>query len=92
MHDHDGRYQRRIPEFFAEGVHDGLRVAYGGRDEADTDLSGVGDLGRLLRSLGELAPASGVGLSVRSPPAFAARLMNLLPRTDVRHGRLGAQP
>lgn len=48
MYDHDGRYQRRLAEFFAEGVRDGVRVAYVSRDGATTDLAGVADLDRLL--------------------------------------------
>jgi anti-anti-sigma regulatory factor len=47
---------------------------------------------RLLRSLSELAGTSGVRLSLRSPPPFAARLMALLPATYLEHARLGVQP
>jgi anti-anti-sigma regulatory factor len=47
---------------------------------------------RLLRSLSELARTSGVRLSLRSPPPFTARLLDLLPATYLLHALSGAQP
>ena len=44
-------YRRRLVDFFAEGVQDGLRVAYvssDGAEAARADLAGLGDLDRLL--------------------------------------------
>jgi anti-anti-sigma regulatory factor len=51
VHDHDGTYERRLAEFFAAGLRDGLRVAYVSPVDAAAarvNLADVADLDRLL--------------------------------------------
>ena len=51
LHGDVADYRRRLVDFFAEGVQDGLRVAYvssDGAEAARADLAGLGDLDRLL--------------------------------------------
>ena len=51
LHSDVAEYRRCLAEFFAEGVEDGLRVAYVSSDGAEAsraDLAGLGELDRLL--------------------------------------------
>jgi MEDS: MEthanogen/methylotroph, DcmR Sensory domain/STAS domain len=51
LHGDVADYRRRLADFFAEGVQDGLRVAYissGGAETARADLADLSDLDRLL--------------------------------------------
>ncbi|MGY1712064.1 MEDS domain-containing protein [Geodermatophilus sp. SYSU D00758] len=64
MHRHPGEFDRRRSAFLADGLREGLRVAWtgaGGVDAARAELAGLGDVDRLLvDGTVQLLPTAGV--------------------------------
>lgn len=68
-----------------------LRAGSGARDLV-VDLAGVEYVDhRLLMALGAYARENGLALSLRSAPPFAARLIDLLPESELRRAERGAE-